>query len=920
MRERLREYIGVQGTQVRISTFHSFAIELIQDYFGLLGFSAQPALLDDTQSIVLFDELLESHDWEYLRPRGGVSRYFYDMKSLVSLLKRERISPEEFGHQITHEITSIKESPDSISSRGPTKGQMKKDMATKIDGLKRSLEFVEFYKIYETEKKNRNAMDYDDVLACLVELVNISEDVRARLREQYLYVLVDEHQDSSGIQNEFLARVWSDQETQNIFVVGDDRQLIYGFGGASLHHFTSFKEMFPKSQVLTLTDNYRSTQIILDTAELLLQSSLAEGKLQSHRDGDDGVRLVEAEFPRDEIILAGIDIKKKIEQGIDPNECAILVPKNKHVKNAITILEDMDIPIASGRSLHVFELPETESLLRILSIIADPMNPALVAGTLFDPLSGVPPLEAHLFVSGRDMRKFAITDLVNSLENSFVGAWGKKLERFVTELPHKDVYDILQAVGGELLLSSATDHDTLTRRIEIVRTLLHVVLQEKEKNPRMRLTEFVETIARLREYGTDIPLAVFGSEEGVKVMTLHGSKGLEFEFVWIAHVDEKSLMSGKRLGFAVPETIAHLIEEKDEETVKRELYVALTRAKRFCTLSYARKGYTGVDQVLSPCLTRLLDGQLKRISSVQSEQVILSTDQKLYVAGGISEKDLVGSKELATMVSKEYDKRSVSVTLLNNFFECPWKWYFRSFLQLPEPKNESLIFGSLVHSTIEDILKQKREPGEGELDSYIEKNLDRERVFDESRARYKKEALATLRVWVEKRLPGILSHSFESERAISYRDPEFIHLLVTGKIDLAEYEDDFHVRVTDFKTGGGKKKSDIEKTDDDGRLGSYMRQLAMYSYLLHGASKGNITVAESKLEFVEESPDAKEYMYSTTLSSDHVQLLVKDIEEYDEALKTGSWVNRTCCAKLYNGKTECDYCRMARIYLGTKEV
>ena len=154
-------------------------------------------------------------------------------------------------------------------------------------------------------------LDYDDVLEYLIKIVETSEEARDEIREKYLYVLVDEHQDSSGVQNEFLQKVWGDVEKPNIFVVGDDRQLIYGFGGASLAYFEGFKNTFGKAKLITLLENYRSTQVILDSAHTLLQSSLSPAKLVSHSKDSFPLRLVEADYPRDEIIACVLDIKEK---------------------------------------------------------------------------------------------------------------------------------------------------------------------------------------------------------------------------------------------------------------------------------------------------------------------------------------------------------------------------------------------------------------------------------------------------------------------------------------------------------------------------------------------------------------------------------------------------------------------------------
>ena len=263
MKERLRRYIGEAGEQVNVFTFHSFGMKIIGEHFKVLGLKEAPKLMEDADRAIFFDHILNENDWEYLRPRGNGMRYFEDLKSLISLLKRERINRENFETAIEKEIKFLKNDGGSISKRGGSKGGLKKEVLKEMEGLERSREIVKFLKLYEEAKKEKNWLDYDDVLEFLVKIVENSEEAASLIRERYLYILVDEHQDSSRVQNEFLARVWAKVERPDIFVVGDDRQLIYGFSGASIEYFAGFRKTFPDAKLITLTDNYRSTQVIL---------------------------------------------------------------------------------------------------------------------------------------------------------------------------------------------------------------------------------------------------------------------------------------------------------------------------------------------------------------------------------------------------------------------------------------------------------------------------------------------------------------------------------------------------------------------------------------------------------------------------------------------------------------------------------
>lgn len=131
MRARLEGYIGVRARDCRITTFHSFAIGLVEKYYHLLDFSSSPKLLDDTEAIVLVDQLLQEGNWEYLRPRTDPSKYFRDLRGLISILKRERMSPAQFLIEVEKDIKFLKDDPSSISSRGESKGQLKKEVEKK---------------------------------------------------------------------------------------------------------------------------------------------------------------------------------------------------------------------------------------------------------------------------------------------------------------------------------------------------------------------------------------------------------------------------------------------------------------------------------------------------------------------------------------------------------------------------------------------------------------------------------------------------------------------------------------------------------------------------------------------------------------------------------------------------------------------
>lgn len=921
MRERLDRYIGDRSKEIIISTFHSFAYNLIEKHYELLDFDKMPELLSDDEAVFIVDEILNNNDWKYISPRGNPTMYFSDLKQLVSILKRERITAGDLLTFVEDDIEKLKEDPESISTRGESKGKLKKEIEKKIEQLSRTMEVVEFYRLYEKNKKERSLIDYDDVLEYAVKLVEEFESVRDDIRENYLYVLVDEHQDSSGIQNNFLKAVWRGTEEPNIFVVGDDRQLIYAFSGASLSYFEEFSHLFGKAKLIVLTENYRSTGPILLAADNLLKSSITDKKLNSHRKGENKIILSGYNYPRDEIIGAGLYFKQKIKEGLDPNECALLVPKNYNVRQAIEILSAMDIPVSSGKNLSLFSVVEGDFLRRVLGIVVNPTDSILISKTLIDNTSGISYLDAHNFLRQTKPDKLTIEELIScgqtdglfDQENK-IHKWGSQLKEWVNILVNEKPSFVISTIGNEMLIKNSKGLNDLLNKVEVVRSFIHLATMFEEKNRKATLPLFLEYLNRLESYGTHIELAKFGNDNGIKVMTLHKSKGLEYECVWVAHMNEETLMSEKRGGFTLPEKIKEHMNKRNVEMAKRELYVAITRSKEFCVLSYSALNYNGNTMELASIIKELKDSHFIKKSPAETEKEILKLGPETYVTTS-TKKDEDITSDINKMVSENYKSIKVSVSMLNNFFECPRKWYFRNFLKLPEVKPVHLVFGTVVHSMIEYILKNKYKvneiPKEDDLKKIIEQKFIEEGILDGNNLRkIGREVYHILKNWIDNYYKN-LHPEFKSERSVTYVDKKnFPHLIMYGKIDLTEYLPGGEVYVTDFKTGSSKTTGAIEKIDDEGRMSDLMRQLAMYSYLLLGDSS-EIKVTNSKLLFLESELSDKNAFYQTRITEEQIDLLKRDIKEYNESLSNSTWIERECHFKPYSSNSrECEYCKM----------
>ena len=506
--------------------------------------------------------------------------------------------------------------------------------------------------------------------------------------------------------------------------------------------------------------------------------------------------------------------------------------------------------------------------MRVLKIISDPDDTTTLPRSFFDKSSGITPLEAHVYIASHN-------------ESKTVKIWLEKLSKWQETAKNTNLVKLLEIIGKVLFNKES---NKLVSGKEILSTILALAEKEKAKNKNITLKEFVPFIERLQSYDEHIPL-IMKEKDGIKVLTLHSAKGLEFDYVWIAHMDEGGLSGGKKAGFVLPEAIAEKVIERDVDRVKRKLYVAITRAKRFCTLSYARYSNRGTEQEVAKIIADL------------PEEVFSRRKVKDSRPSRVKRKNY--SSELVKLVSEKYKDRNVSASLLNNFFECPWKWYFRNLLQLLEEKSESLEFGSAVHKAIDKILSTKGGSASGGNITKMIAGLGLD-----------KEVARIVSRWAEKRLPEI-AEKRENEKSVSMKDKRFPHLNIYGKIDLVEHLSPQELRVTDFKTGSVRKKSDIEKLDKEGRMSGNLRQLTMYSYLLENTSK--MHVRKSRLEFLE-AKNPKESIYDRVITPTEIELLVKDIEDYDELIKSGKWSERSCYYNSYGKNTVCEYCKLAEIY------
>ena len=272
LKERLARIIGPAGYGIAASTFHSFAERIASLFPHIFATTRERASMDELGQVELITELLKSGNYPLLRPLNAPELYIRPIGMRISSLKREGVLPDHFATAVKQEEAVVALLPQLNKKTG------KKLTATAAaeQKLARQMELARFYRAYEEALHARSLADYDDlILSVVARLTDPADDfLLGYVQENFLYLTVDEFQDTNGAQ-EAILRAWGSYDDKpNLCVVGDDDQSIYRFQGASLQNILDFRQRYPAAQIITLTQNYRSTQEILDAAAGVIEHNV----------------------------------------------------------------------------------------------------------------------------------------------------------------------------------------------------------------------------------------------------------------------------------------------------------------------------------------------------------------------------------------------------------------------------------------------------------------------------------------------------------------------------------------------------------------------------------------------------------------------------------------------------------------------
>lgn len=928
MRERLTEIIGPSAYYVNINTFHSFCTDIIKEFPEIFLIAEDTTPLSDLERIQIFREIIDKSNLEILRPSNAPYYYINDIIRAIQELKRENISPIELTNLLDDDAIRIKNTKSKIN---PRTGKPFVKYAKEKRELEKQKELLEIYKKYQQQLRKANRFDFEDMINFVVEKLRKDKNFKLTLQERYLYILVDEYQDTNSAQNEIIKLLTDTWENPNIFVVGDDEQSIYRFQGASIENVLYFQELFKKAEVITLISNYRSSQYILDASRSLIKKNILKLKnidknLKSKvRRKDIPVTTAKFSSAQSENKFIAQEIKGLIKNRVDPDEIAILVRHNRDIDDLKDALarENLRFEISTGK--NILEDGDINRLLILLEVIRDlkvkPSEDIDVFTLLNFEFLKFPKLDVL------KLARFASSKRVNLLEalidedifSELEISEPEKFIKFANKLSQWQNLDANTTFAKffETVIQESDFLDWILSdkhnisRISTLNTLFNEVKSLNYTDHALNLEKFLENIELMKENNIKIEEAPLERDvQAVKLLTAHKAKGLEFEYVFIAKcIDKKWGNSSFREKLKLPQGIIKNVDldskEKNEDE-RRLFYVAITRAKRKVYITYADKySSAGFDRLAVPSMF---------ISQID-KKYIEKQDSKAFekkLADSIDAQLKLPESETAILKQEDFlnsliANLKLSVTALNTYLKCPYKFKINNILRTPRAKPSYLAFGTAIHKALESFYKKFKKthkiPTKTFLKQEFQDALEKELLPEKDLAALAKRGDKVLEEYFKKNKKTFAEPVF-TEYAFGFRKVYLGDVPLSGKIDRIDWtnQDRKEVKVVDYKTGTPKSRGEIEGKTKYSE-GDLYRQILFYKLLSQLDRNFNYTVVKGEFDFLESKSGKRAKKEIFQYTQDEIEDIKNLIRNTMKKIRTLS-LERT---KEYRHCQNCDY-------------
>jgi len=563
MKERIGSIVGESNSKALwVGTFHSIFARILRSEADFLGYSSNFSIYDTQDSERLISSIIKEYKLDK-------DLYKYrNIRNRISSLKNNLVTVKAY-HNNQELVQQDKE------SRRPMFGKI--------------------YQTYVNRCFKASAMDFDDLLLKTNELLNRFPEVLNKYQQRFKYIHVDEYQDTNHSQY-LIVKALADK-FENICVVGDDAQSIYGFRGANIENILSFQKDYPNSTVYRLEQNYRSTQNIVNAANSVINKNLNKLDKKVWTDNEIGDKIevnqtiTDSEEGR---FVASSIFEAKYNLQLRNDEFAVLYRTNAQSRSIEDALRRKNIPFQIFGGLSFYQRKEIKDVLAYLRLIVNPSDEESLKRIINYPPRGIGQTtieKIQIFSNENNLTIFDIVENINNSDININNGTKQKLYDFVTMIKSFQIAnenlnaleilnEVLKRVGVVNLLKNEGTPESISR-IENIEELINAVQdfidgQKEIVDSNDSLNEFLKDVALISDLDKDIEK----SEPKVSLMTIHLAKGLEFSNVYIVGLEEDLFPS------ALSSTTRSDLEEE-----RRLFYVALTRAKKKIILSHSKTRY-----------------------------------------------------------------------------------------------------------------------------------------------------------------------------------------------------------------------------------------------------------------------------------------------------------------------------------------
>lgn len=728
MEERVDQLLPLGSYDLWISTFHAFCERILKQHGLHIGLPNDFELLDDTKQWILIHKNFERFNLDYYKPLGNPDKFIDAMLSHFSKCKDELITPEDYL-KYAEEL--------GLESGNPDLQTGNEDLQMEVTRIK---EMASAYHTYQQLMLENNYLDFADLIWYTIELLRRRPNIRKHYQEQFKFVMVDEFQDTNIAQYELIKLLLRDsppnkgelegvesktspdpslkggEHYNNLVVVGDDDQSIYKFRGASISNILKLKEDFPKIKELTLIDNYRSNQNILDLAYNFIQANNPNRlepqlginkRLKGHNTKQSKIQVIEGTDLREELNLVVNKILALKEEFPESswNDFAILVRANNTAGEIIPILEAKQIPYNYVANRGLYKKPIIADIINYLKLLDNYHESGSLYRVLNFPKFNLGAIDLAHLTQYTNKKTLSLYQALHEPEillqltkesQDKIALLLKQLEEHSTLTTEKSAVELFVQLVKDLGIDQMLLADTLdnAQNRELLEQFYKKIEEFATTDEDRTMRGFINYLKLEQQAGEEgaIKFDPNSGPESVKLLTIHSAKGLEFEFVFIVGlVDQRFPSRSHKNAIDIPEKLVkdilpegdfHLQEER------RLFYVALTRAKTHLYLSWAQD-YGG--------------SRVKKPSLFLTESGLVPTENAHKATGKVvlTEKS---NKPVRQEVYKQLPT-NFSFSQIACFLNCPLEYKYRYYLRLPLPGSHYFSFGSTIHSVLQHYLE-----------------------------------------------------------------------------------------------------------------------------------------------------------------------------------------------------------------------